>query len=206
MAQAHIASNGFLSLEVEHARITGALELAIRDGELAVGLDRDRDGKVSWGELRAAQSALQSYVAAICTCWAQTEPAPERRLGSGEPASRWRLSLAADSARLRPRFARLRIDYSLLREEDPSHRGLLTLRAHGAVQTAVLGDDAAARAFDLDDPSPLGGDSGIPARRHVAHLERHRSPAVSAVAVIAGRAVAGKRSLAARAQSAPRLR
>jgi hypothetical protein len=155
MAQAHIASNGFLSLEVEHARISGALELAIRDGELAVGLDRDRDGKVSWGELRAAQSALQSYVAAhlhllgadqTCTLSVGSVQVNQRVDG----AYLW-LPISADCGR---EFARLRIDYSLLREEDPSHRGLLTLRAHDLVQTAVLGDTAGTRAFDLDDPSP----------------------------------------------------
>src|ERR1039458_5456172 len=62
LAQAHIASNGFLSLQVERAEVSGSLELAIRDGELAVGLDRDRDGKVSWGELRASGAPLQGYV------------------------------------------------------------------------------------------------------------------------------------------------
>src|SRR5450631_1804877 len=62
LAQAHIASNGFLSLKVDRAEISGALELAIRDGELAVGLDHDGDGKVTWGELRASQTALQIYV------------------------------------------------------------------------------------------------------------------------------------------------
>jgi hypothetical protein len=62
LAQAHIASNGFLTLQVDRAQVSGALELAIRDGELAVGLDRDRDGKVTWGELRASQTALQLYV------------------------------------------------------------------------------------------------------------------------------------------------
>jgi hypothetical protein len=62
LVQAHIASNGFLSLRVDRAQVSGALELAIRDGELAVGLDHDGDGKVTWGELRASQTALQSYV------------------------------------------------------------------------------------------------------------------------------------------------
>src|SRR5450631_4627085 len=62
LAQAHIASNGFLSLKVDRAQISGALELAIRDGELVIGLDHDGDGKVTWGELRDSQLALQAYV------------------------------------------------------------------------------------------------------------------------------------------------
>src|SRR5579859_3808147 len=61
-AHAHIASNGFLNLDVDGARISGSIELAIRDGELAVGLDRNGDGKVTWGELKAAQTSLENYV------------------------------------------------------------------------------------------------------------------------------------------------
>jgi hypothetical protein len=58
-AHAHIASNGFLNLNVDAARVSGDLELAIRDAELAVGLDHDGDGIVTWGELRSSQTALQ---------------------------------------------------------------------------------------------------------------------------------------------------
>src|ERR1700689_4401581 len=62
LAHAHIASNGFLTLKVEGSTISGSIELAIRDGELAVGLDRDGNGKVTWGELKSSQAALQNYV------------------------------------------------------------------------------------------------------------------------------------------------
>jgi len=50
-AHAHIASNGFLTLNVEGSTITGTIELAMRDGELAIGLDSNRDGKINWGEV-----------------------------------------------------------------------------------------------------------------------------------------------------------
>ena len=62
LAQAHIASNGFVTLKVVGGEVSGAVELAIRDGELAVGLDRDGDGRVTWRELRSSQTALQNYV------------------------------------------------------------------------------------------------------------------------------------------------
>jgi hypothetical protein len=51
------------------------------------------------------------------------------------------------------RVDHLSIDYRLLDAEDPSHRGLLTLSAHGEAQTAVLGGGAA-RIFPLDQVSP----------------------------------------------------
>src|ERR1700734_2209436 len=61
-AYAHIASNGFLNLKVDGGQAAGAVEIAIRDGELAVGLDHDGNGKVTWGELKGSQTALQNYM------------------------------------------------------------------------------------------------------------------------------------------------
>jgi hypothetical protein len=61
-AQAHIASNGFLTLDVEGSRLSGSVELAMRDAELAVGLDDNRDGRITWGEVRAHQRDLELYM------------------------------------------------------------------------------------------------------------------------------------------------
>jgi hypothetical protein len=153
-ALAHIASNGFLQLDVSGSTISGSLELAIRDGELAVGLDRNGDGKVTWGELRSRQAALEAYVrdhlrlsggGASCPVQVGGVRVNERVDGS----YLW-LPLAA---RCGAAIERLRIDYGLLRQEDPSHRGLLTLSALGRSQTAVLGGEGAGRDFDLADPS-----------------------------------------------------
>src|ERR1700744_4536279 len=63
-ADAHIASNGFLTLSVEGSRAEGSIELALRDAELAIGLDDNRDGRITWGELRSHQRDLQSYISA----------------------------------------------------------------------------------------------------------------------------------------------
>ena len=155
LAQAHIASNGFLSLRVERTQVSGALELAIRDGELAVGLDRDGDGKVTWGELKSSQTALQVYVLKHLHLTGDHGPC---RLGFDSVQVNDRvdgrylwLPINADCGGV---VRRLAIDYTLLGDEDPSHRGLLSLSAGGATQTAVLGGASAARSFDLDHPSP----------------------------------------------------
>jgi hypothetical protein len=155
LAHAHIASNGFLSLQVETSKVSGALELAIRDGELAVGLDHDRDGKVTWGELRASQVALESYVrghvrlaGADGSCRMEFGPVQVNERVDGDYL--W-LPIQADCGGV---LKRLAVDYSVLDVEDPSHRGLLTLSAYGAAQTAVLGGVPGARLFQLDHPSP----------------------------------------------------
>ncbi len=155
VSQAHIASNGFLSLNTEHAQVSGALELTIRDGELAVGLDHDGDGKVTWGELKSSQRALQFYVLAHLhlagpdgPCRMDFNPVEVNDRVDGRYL--W-LPFTADC---RSALKRLSIDYRVLDAEDPSHRGLLTLSAGGTSQTAVLGGDSPARVFELERASP----------------------------------------------------
>jgi HupE / UreJ protein len=154
LAQAHIASNGFLTLKVADSTLTGAIELAIRDGELAVGLDRDGNGKVTWGELKSSQAALQNYVQGHLRLRGADGPCL-LRFAAVEVNDRvdgnylWLPLTAECGGSLR----QLSIDYTLLDAEDPSHRGLLTLFANGGAQTAVLGGGAGTRRFELDQVS-----------------------------------------------------
>lgn len=152
--QAHVASNSFLSMRVEDARVDGALELAVRDAEIAVGLDSNHDGKVTWGEVRAAQGALVLYLSqhlelsgpdGRCALQFGAVQINERVDGN----YLWQPFTAICPAALR----RLTIDYRVLDEEDPSHRGLLTLMAQGIGQTAVLGGAHSLQSFDLRHPS-----------------------------------------------------
>jgi hypothetical protein len=154
LAQAHIASNGFLNLRVDGAQVSGAIELAIRDGELAIGLDHDGNGQVTWGELKSSQTALQNYVLGHLRlsgdrgrCSLRFNPVQVNERVDGSYL--W-LPFTADCA---VGVKRLSIDYTILNAEDPSHRGLLTLSANGAVQTGVLGGASELRSFELDHPS-----------------------------------------------------
>ncbi len=153
-AQAHVASNSFLSLNVDGAAIEGSVELAVRDAEMAVGLDGNRDGQVSWGEVRAAQGALTTYLRqhlqlagkqGRCTLHFGALEINERIDGN----YLWQPFSAECPAPLQ----QLSIDYRLLEGEDPSHRGLLTLAAFGSTQSAVLGGAQRILQLDLAHPS-----------------------------------------------------
>jgi HupE/UreJ protein len=153
-AQAHIASNGFLTLKVVGSTVSGAIELAIRDGELAVGLDRDGNGRVTWGELKSSQEALQNYVRGHLRLTTAEAPcrldfAPVQVNDRVDGSYLW-LPITAECGRA---LDRLSIDYTLLDAEDPSHRGLLTLVANGTAQTAVLGRSAGTRQFEFNHVS-----------------------------------------------------
>ena len=62
VAAAHISSSGFLVIEVQGQSLSGSLEIAVRDAELAIGADANHDGKISWGELHATEPRLARYV------------------------------------------------------------------------------------------------------------------------------------------------
>ena len=154
-ANAHVASNGFLTARVESDTIRGAVEIAVRDVELAVGTHPDRDGRVTWGQLRASGRLLDEYLTQHLMLDAQGQRCPltwqamqlnERVDG----AYAWLPFVATCPVAIE----RLGIRYSVLADVDPSHRGLLTLIAGRLAQTSVLSDAAGERTFSVYAPAP----------------------------------------------------
>jgi hypothetical protein len=152
--QAHIASNGFLVANVNGPEISGSVELAVRDVELAVGVDSNRDGKVTWGEVRAAAPLLLQYVGHHLFLFAQ-DGGCALNLGALQINDRVDGSYVwlPFSAHCPTAVRRLSIRYSMMEDIDPSHRGLLTLTAGPATQSGVLGGPASAAAFAVYSPS-----------------------------------------------------
>jgi hypothetical protein len=153
-AHAHIASNGFLTLNVEGSNIAGTIELAMRDGELAIGLDTNRDGRITWGELRGQQRDLELYLRSkliigdgTAQCAQEFGPVEVNERVDGNYL--WLPFTSTCESKL----THLTIDYRLLQDIDPSHRGLLTVTAWGATQTGVLGASPVAQLIALDHPS-----------------------------------------------------
>jgi hypothetical protein len=152
-ANAHIASNAFVTVEVHGEHLQGSIELAVRDAELAVGVDSNHDSRITWGELRASGPRLEAYVADHLGFAAQRSPCV---IGFGTLAVDKRVDGAylwlPWSARCGQTVQRLSVRYELMRDIDPSHRGLLTLKAGSTAQTAVLGASAWL-TLDAEHPS-----------------------------------------------------
>jgi hypothetical protein len=153
-AQAHIASNGFLVAHVDGRVVSGSYELAVRDVELAVGVDANRDGRVTWGELRTAQPRITNYLAQHLALAAQGKDC-DLEFHALELNDRVDGNYAwlPFSARCPVDVDQLTIRYSVMEGVDPSHRGLLTLTAGAAVQTAVLDGHSSQVAFAVFAPS-----------------------------------------------------
>ena len=154
VASAHISSSGFLVVHVQGAMLSGSLEIALRDAELAVGVDANHDGKITWGELRATERRLAQYVAQHLTLSAQGSECPltfqplqvNERVDGNYAWLPFTAQCAAE-----PR--KLSVRYSLMDDLDPSHRGLLTLTSGNTAQTGVLGGKNATASFTVDEPS-----------------------------------------------------
>ncbi|MEP6884628.1 MAG: HupE/UreJ family protein [Gammaproteobacteria bacterium] len=157
-AQAHISSSGFLVANVAGADVTGSIELAVRDVELAVGVDANRDNRITWRELRDAEPQLARYLADHLifntprsghgvACPLNFHPMRVNDRVDGSYA--WLPFTARCPAAVRD----LTIDYTIMSGVDPSHRGLLTLTAGSVVQTAVLGGAADHATFAVFAPS-----------------------------------------------------
>ena len=63
-AQAHKASDSYLSLAVQDERVEGQWDIALRDLEMAVGIDANGDAALTWDEVRARHEAIAAYALA----------------------------------------------------------------------------------------------------------------------------------------------
>ncbi len=127
LAHAHKASDSYLRIDARATTMQLQWDIALRDLELALGLDADGDDAITWDELRARQFDVAAYATS-------------------------RLTLRADGASCALAFSRMQVDrhadgayavlnltspcsgttfeldYRLLFDLDAQHRGLVKLR------------------------------------------------------------------------------
>ena len=134
-ADAHKASDAYLQIEATERAVTVRWDIALRDLDAALDLDTDADGKLTWGEIKAAWPRIEAYAMPrlqIDGCALRSTGRALERRNDGAYAA---LLLAADCAL--PAAPVIR--YTLLREVDPTHRGIAKVqRAGQGVVLAVL--------------------------------------------------------------------
>ncbi|HJU18463.1 MAG TPA: HupE/UreJ family protein [Stellaceae bacterium] len=156
-ARAHLVSSSYLYLAMTQGGARGQWDIALRDLDAVVGLDTDLDGSITWGELKAKQAAVESYALSRLGLSAGGRPCRLRATGflvdyhAGYAYAVIRFDAACPAA-----AAPLVLDYRLLFDIDPTHRGLLTVAGSGGVQTAVLAPDASRVAIAPAAQTKLG--------------------------------------------------
>ena len=153
---AHKPSDSYLAISVNPAdtrQINGQWDIALRDLDFVLGLDGNDDGTITWGELRAKQSAVSSHALARLILQGNGQACPitgQDLLVDQHSDGGYAVILF--TAHCAHPVDTLDIDYRLFFDLDRQHKGLLKLESGGATGTTVSGvfsADQPQRHFDL---------------------------------------------------------
>lgn len=136
---AHKPSDSYLTLKLaEQHSISGRWDIALRDLEVAIGLDMDGDAQITWGELRKQSEAIKAYALSRLVlkdsagqCLANIQELMVDEHVDGNYAV---LLFNAHCINL----SELNIQYQLLFDIDPSHQGIVSIEGNDDSSTYVL--------------------------------------------------------------------
>lgn len=135
-AFAHKASDAYLQLDIGQQGLGLRWDIALRDLDAAIALDADDDGRLTWGEVRAAWPRIEAYALPrlrIDGCPLRVVGRGLEQRGDGAYAA---LQLGSDCNVVGDVLPAIR--YSLLREIDPTHRGIARIERPGHASTVRL--------------------------------------------------------------------
>lgn len=154
-AWAHKPSDSYLTLRAapDSSDIAVRWDIALRDLDYVLQLDRDGNGELSWGEVRQREADIVSLAnsrlalsagGAACP-WAATQPLMLDKHSDGTYAV---LQMNARCASL---VGELKARYSLFFDVDPTHRGLVQWVAPGSAtaQALIFGTESAEQSLAL---------------------------------------------------------
>ncbi len=154
-ALAHKASDSYLWLRVDGRDVSGQWDIALRDIEIALGLDADGDGEIRWGELRRRHDAISAWALSSLSVDRTGRCRMEVASHAVDEHSDGAYAVLHLTGRCPGSSGPLGLDYRLLQEIDTLHRGLLKLNLEGVDHTAVLVPGQVPPAFGSDAPGPM---------------------------------------------------
>ena len=153
-AVAHKSSDSYLQIVVAPGQLDVRWDIALRDLDVALDLDSDADGKLTWAEVRGAWPRIEAYALqhlAIGGCPLAAKSRGLERRNDGAYAVLYLSSpctLAAQPV----------IAYSLFAGLDPTHRGIAKIQRPGEeVSLAVLEPSSALVAGAAEAASAVSG-------------------------------------------------
>ncbi|HWH84833.1 MAG TPA: HupE/UreJ family protein, partial [Burkholderiaceae bacterium] len=156
---AHKASDSYLQIDATRAGTTLRWDIALRDLDAAIDIDANEDGKLTWAEVRDAWPRIEAYALprlAIEGCTLQPAGRALERRNDGAYAV-IRLSSPCVLSALP------KIRYALLREVDPTHRGIAKLQFPGQAPVLAMLDPTASGGSATAGTSAPGGSAAEPA-------------------------------------------
>jgi hypothetical protein len=133
-AQAHKASDAYLQIDVGNQALAVRWDIALRDLDVALGLDANDDGQLSWAEVKTAWPRIQGYALprlSIAGCPLHVNATALERRDDGAYA----VMFLSSECVLTQAPA---IMYSLLREVDATHRGIAKVSRIGQPMSLMM--------------------------------------------------------------------
>lgn len=153
-AHAHKPSDSYLILKIDERKVQGQWDIALRDLDFAIGIDGNGNGEITWGELRARHEAIAAYAIPRLAIQSQGETCPihatSQLVDNHSDGAYTVLNFTAECAKP---LNHLTLNYKLLFDVDPQHKGLLRLEFKGTTTTAIFSPDKAIQNFELAEVS-----------------------------------------------------
>lgn len=154
-AWAHKPSDSYLHIELGPKDISGRWDIAVRDLEYAIGIDANNDGEITWGELKSTQPTIEAYALSRLkvargdsNCALSSQDFLLDRHSDGAYAVLMFAARCPSSAQA------LTIDYQLLFDVDPQHKGLASVTQGTQTSTLIFEATKARQTLDFDSASP----------------------------------------------------
>ena len=156
-ASAHKESDAYLTLSTDAANpdvLHGQLDVALRDLAFVLDIDNNHDSAVTWGEVKAHRGQIERYALAgvtikgdglTCQAHAMDQKIDEHNDGAYDV-----ILFDAVCDKVIP--GRLTIVYTLFRDVDPYHRGIVTIHAGQRVAGVVFGPKTPTATLGLRKP------------------------------------------------------
>ena len=139
-AAAHSGSTAYLQATVTNPSVALRWDLALRDLDDGLGLDQNRDGQLTWGEVQDGEVLINRYALGHLALQSDSgdcplEPAKSLEITehAGEPYAVLSLTALCPATVLG-----LAVDYQALFDLDASHRGLFRLDWAGHTESALF--------------------------------------------------------------------
>lgn len=153
-AWAHKPSDSYLHIELRSNELAGRWDIAVRDLEYAIGIDANDNGEITWGELKAQQPAIENYAFSRLKiargggdCALSSQDFLLDRHSDGAYAVLMFSGRCASSA------SALSLDYRLLFDVDPQHKGLATVKRGNQTSTLIFEANKPLQTLDFESTS-----------------------------------------------------
>ena len=155
-AQAHKPSDSYLKLSVAEQTIAGQWDIALRDLDYAIGLDRNGDGRLTWDEIRSHHQDIAGYAlqrltlatgAGACAVTAGEQLIAQHTDGA--------YSVLRFQAHCPDPVDMLEIGYRLFADLDAQHKGLVQIQHGDNTSTAIFSPEQAQQSIALRNPGKL---------------------------------------------------